>query len=307
MELFFSLAINEIVIQLPKGVQNSLYVDDFAIYYSSNNLRHLQRILNNAIKNIQKWTTTVGFKLSAEKTQAIMFYKNIRWKKNQEINLSMGNTEIQFKDSLKFLGLVFDTHLNWKAHIAYIKTKCNSALNLMVRLSNTTWGARRKTLIMMYKALILSKIDYGSPIYGSASEATLKSLDSIQTRSLRLCTGAFRSSPNPSVLCESGEPPLSLHRDLVTMRSALKILSSDSPIKKLFDARDVFINNKVPPFPIRANRLIESTNIKINLYPPRGNPPPWTMKKIKICCHLYHLSKNITILPVIISSMLWSI
>ena len=288
----FALAINDIAKQLPQGVQNSLYVDDFAIYYSSSSLRHIQRIMNKAIKNIQNWTSLVGFKLSVEKTQAIMFYRNSRWKQNQEIELKLGNNNIQFGDTVKFLGLMFDTHLNWKAHVAYVKKKCNSALNLMLKLSHTTWGARRQTLLMVYKALVLSKLDYGSPIYSSASRNTLKSLDLIHTRGLRLCTGAFKSSPNTSVCCESGEPPLPLHRDLVTMRSALKIMSSASPTKQLFDMPDIFINNHEPPFPIRANRLLDSTGIRVNLHPPLNSPPPWIMKKIKVCSKLYHLSKQ---------------
>ena len=288
----FALAINDIAKQLPQGVQNSLYVDDFAIYYSSSSLRHIQRIMNKAIKNIQNWTSLVGFKLSVEKTQAIMFYRNSRWKQNQEIELKLGNNNIQFGDTVKFLGLMFDTHLNWKAHVAYVKNKCNSALNLMLKLSHTTWGARRQTLLMVYKALVLSKLDYGSPIYSSASRNTLKSLDPIHTRGLRLCTGAFKSSPNTSVCCESGEPPLPLHRDLVTMRSALKIMSTASPTKQLFDMPDIFINNHEPPFPIRANRLLDSTGIRVNLHPPLNSPPPWIMKKIKVCSKLYHLSKQ---------------
>ena len=93
----FALAINNIALQLPKGVQNSLYVDDFAIYYSSNSLRHLQRIMNMAIHRINTWTTSVGFKLSVDKTQAIMFYRDIRWKQNQNISLSLNNSEIQLK------------------------------------------------------------------------------------------------------------------------------------------------------------------------------------------------------------------
>ena len=187
---------------------------------------------------------------------------------------------------------MFDTHLSWKAHVAYVKNKCNSALNLMLKLSHTTWGARRQTLLMVYKALALSKLDYGSPIYSSSSRNTLKSLDPIHTRGLRLCTGAFKSFPNTSVCCESGEPPLPLHRDLVTMRSALKIMSTASPTKQLFDMPDIFINNHELPFPIRANRLLDSTGIRVNLHPPLNSPPPWIMKKIKVCSKLYHLSKQ---------------
>ena len=55
-----------------------------------------------------------------------MFYRNSRWKQNQEIELKLGNNNIQFGDTVKFLGLMFDTHLNWKAHVAYVKKKCNS-------------------------------------------------------------------------------------------------------------------------------------------------------------------------------------
>ena len=49
-------------------LQNSLYVDDFAIYYSSSSLRHIQRIMNKAIKNIQNYFIV----LSVEKTQDVL-------------------------------------------------------------------------------------------------------------------------------------------------------------------------------------------------------------------------------------------
>ena len=76
------------------------------------------------------------------------------------------------------------------------------------------------------------------------------------------------------------------------MRSALKIMSSASPTKQLFDMPDIFINNHEPPFPIRASRLLDSTGIRVNLHPPLNSPPPWIMKKIKVCSKLYHLSKQ---------------
>ena len=128
--------------------------------------------------------------------------------------------------------MIFDTHFNWKQHIASIKGKCKNTLNFLKKLSHTNWGADRSTLLKLYKATVLSIIDYGSQIYGSASEATLKSLESIHNEGLRICTGAFRLSPVKSIHVESGEPPLSLHRDLVTMRSAIKIQAGDSPTKE---------------------------------------------------------------------------
>ena len=117
----FALAINDIVKTLPQGVNNSLFVDDFAIYYTSSNLRHIQRILTTAINKIQNWATSVGFKFAIEKTQGIIFFRDKRWMKNQQIELKMNNITIIFFENVKFLGMIFDQRLNFKTHVNYIK------------------------------------------------------------------------------------------------------------------------------------------------------------------------------------------
>ena len=48
---------------------------------------------------------------------------------------------------------------------------------------------------------------------------------------------------------------------------------------------------------MRANRLFEKINLKIEFTPARELPPPWTMNKIKTCTHLYYLSKSYSYLP----------
>ena len=125
----FNIAINNIVKALPQGVSNNLFVDDFVIYYTSSNLRHIQRILNTAITKIQSWATSVGFQLAIEKTQGIIFYRDKRWLKNQNIELKINNSVIQFSENVKFLGMILDQHLNFKAHIQYIKARAFKALN----------------------------------------------------------------------------------------------------------------------------------------------------------------------------------
>ena len=76
------------------------------------------------------------------------------------------------------------------------------------------------------------------------------------------------------------------------MRSATKIQASDSPTKYLFNQRDIFIINHSPPFPIRANRLIESLNENI-IFPPKIElPPPWTIHRVHTCTHMYFISKK---------------
>ena len=63
-------------------------------------------------------------------------------------------------------------------------------------------------------ALIISVFDYGSQTaYGSAARSHLKTLYVIQAQTMRVCSGAFKTSPVPAALqAEMGEMPLRLRR-----------------------------------------------------------------------------------------------
>lgn len=67
-------------------------------------------------------------------------------------------------------------------------------------------------MLLIFQAMIRSVLDYGCFVYGSASKSVLDRLDVLQARALRLCCGAFRTSPVPALLIEMGEMPLWLRR-----------------------------------------------------------------------------------------------
>ncbi|CAL1276548.1 unnamed protein product, partial [Larinioides sclopetarius] len=50
----------------------------------------------------------------------------------------------------------------------------DKALNILKVLSNASWGASRASLLQVYRAAILSKMDYGCIIYGSAQQSVLR-------------------------------------------------------------------------------------------------------------------------------------
>ena len=64
--------------------------------------------------------------------------------------------------------------------------------NVLKYLSGTSWEADRTSLLMTFKSLILFHLDYGSPVYESASEAALRCLDVLQNACWRICLRALR-------------------------------------------------------------------------------------------------------------------
>ena len=108
-------------------------------------------------------------------------------------------------------------------HINYLRTVCRRSLDLIRHLTSTSWGANRASLLRLYTTLVLSKLDYGSAIYGQALTKILKLLDPIQNEGIRIATGAFRSSPKESLEVEAHRKPLSLRREFLMCSLFLRL------------------------------------------------------------------------------------
>ena len=217
----FSIKINSIVRTLSPGVNSSLYVDDFLVCYSSKQMHTIERQLQQCLARIQKWADQNGFRFSKTKT-VCMHFCNLR-KLHPEPELKLYDTVIPLVEQFKFLGVFFDRKLSFIPHIKYIKTKCQKGLDLLKVVSHMDWGADRDVLLRLYRALVRSKLDYGSIVYGSARPSYIKSLDTIHNQGLRLCLGAFRTSPMESLYVEANGPSLYRNTEKLLLQYAIKL------------------------------------------------------------------------------------
>ncbi len=138
---------------------------------SYRNLTLIQEKIQEAVKLVEKWLYSWGFRFSVEKTKVVVFPK----KKMREAGVKMYGKQ---SEQVYTLGVLFDTKLTWSDHI-----------NKIV-------------------ALIRSVIDYGSVVYRSAAKTLLKKLEVIQNQALRLCCRAIKTSLAIAIQVEMGEIPL---------------------------------------------------------------------------------------------------
>ena len=75
--------------------------------------------------------------------------------------------------------------------------------------------------------MIRSKLDYGCIVYGSARPSYIKRLDTVHNQGLRLCLGAFRTSPVQSLYVEANEPPLDMRRTHLYLQYGIKLMSNE--------------------------------------------------------------------------------
>lgn len=125
-------------------------------------------------------------------------------------------------DTAKFLGVIFDRRLSWKAHIDYTITKCRRRLCLLRAVSGLKWGTSKKSLPMLYRALIRPILEYGDIAIIDASKTDKERLQKIQSEALRICCGASKGTAIVALQNECGEMPLHFRRMKNTVRTGLR-------------------------------------------------------------------------------------
>jgi len=283
-------------------VESALFADDSSIFKSGKNIKIITKTIQNALDETCKWCEKWGFKISIQKTYAVLFTQCIGTK----IELKIDGKSLQFKTSAKFLGVILDSKLTWHEHINYILSKCNKRLNFMRSISGNTWGACKTTMITIYKALILSVIDYGCIAYDSASDSQLLLLDRLQNKALRIACGSFKTTPIDSLQVDCGIQPLHLHRLEKQLKLAVNIKSTENHVCKavIEDHWTLHYGNftfNSKPLYLKTNQHLDNLSITASSAS-LGDVPPWLYKAIKIDKRLHNeVSKHES--PIILKSL----
>jgi hypothetical protein len=147
-------------------------------------------------------------------------------KQHNDPDLKLNGTPIKIVKEYTFLGVIFDSKLSLVPHIKLLKTKCAKALDILKVVSNTQWGADKKVLLQLYRYLVRSKLDYGCMVYESAGKSYLHVLDAIHNQGIRMCLGAFPTSPMESLYVEANEPSLKNRRIKLSLQYIIKLRSN---------------------------------------------------------------------------------
>jgi len=169
-------------------------------------------------------------------------------------------------------------------------------------VAHTSWGADQQTLLHLYRSLIRSKVDYGCIVYGSARGTYLQMLDPVQNHALRLCLGAYRTSPCSSLSVLANEPPLYIRRRKLSIQYCVNLSSSpqnptyntvfNCKFKDLFERKP----NQIPPLSIRVQPDLRATGfVKRNaLIYSIPATPPWLLKRPHVNHNIHRSFKDNT-------------
>jgi len=115
--------------------------------------------------------------------------------------------------------------LRWVPHFNYLNSLVTKWSNLFRALAGTWWGAHSSSLLLIFKSIIGSKVDYGSFLLVSASR-TLQKLNSLLTSCLRTVIGVVFSMPNVCMEIELLCPPIEIRSQRLAIKFMLKYITN---------------------------------------------------------------------------------
>ena len=181
--LFFIAYMNDIF-QASKYLYNILYADDTSILLSGSDLQKLVREMNRELELISEWFKANKLTLNIDKTYYMVFHRGRRKFKNN-IELVINDMKIREAKSMKYLGVIIDSKLNWIDHITYIKNKVAKGIGIIRKAQKLL---NKKALLNLYHTLIFPYLIYCVEIWGCAKKTHLSPLYLLQKRIVRIIT-----------------------------------------------------------------------------------------------------------------------
>ena len=186
----FLLYINDLLEKTENPIysfaDDSTLVSSFALNARTSaadaHLRRQQEVthLNKDLEEILSWGDSNQVEFNATKTQAAVFSKKVG---TAEPDILMAGHSIPLASSISLLGVNLGSNMSWHNHVVAIAKAASQKLGTLFRTKKLYTSQQ---LLMLYKAQIRPSLEYCSHVWSSAPKHTLRLLDSIQKRAIRL-------------------------------------------------------------------------------------------------------------------------
>ena len=163
--LLFLLYVNDLPNCVDKLSVRS-FADDTNLFYSSDNLKQLESVMNRELKQIYNYCALNKLSINTAKTNYMLVSSS---RCHPKINI----TGIEQKDYIKYLGVYIDKHLNWQPQIQHVNNKLAKNLGI---LSKLRYYIDLNILKQIYYALIYPYLSYGILAWGCASKTVIDCL-----------------------------------------------------------------------------------------------------------------------------------
>ena len=216
--------------KITKAGGSIAFVDDYTAWVTGDSAAANRAQIEQLIDRALAWERRSGATFEGEKTTIVHFTRNLRKQDNNPFTIK--GQQVTPQQSTKILGVVMDSQLRFKQHIARAATRGLKAAMALRRLC----GLRPSTSRQLFTSMVVPVVDYASSVWAHAcTGVTAKTIDRVQKTGAQAVTGAFRTV---ATAVAEAEATISTAQDRFTRKTlkfwiTLRTLPASHPLAKI--------------------------------------------------------------------------
>jgi len=155
----------------------TIYADDNYLVCDGDNINELKTNVERRTENLCNFLSNSGLKVNVSKTEVVIFART-----KMKANFNIGGNLIMSKESMRVLGVIFDSKFDWSEHITTVINKANK---IQFGLASLKKYFGIEELLGLVTSLGYSTLYYGAPVWLS------RNLTDYNLRRLLRCTSGL--------------------------------------------------------------------------------------------------------------------
>ena len=226
--LLFTIFANDLSLHAPDA-HVTQYADDTQILMSDikHNLPSLIQRMESTLASLASWFHAHGLKLNASKTEILLLGTRQNTRDLSPVSVRVSGETVQESPCVRNLGVLFDRHLTWDAHVSDVVRKC---VGLLIGLRHLRRYLPRHVMLTIVQGLVISRVRYCISVYGNGTSANCTRLLKVVNFATRVVTGLKKYDHVSHARCGLGLLTPSQMCDMHTTLVAYKACHTGEPV-----------------------------------------------------------------------------
>ena len=243
--LFFILYVADMTEKIPETAKRSLccykFADDGTLMVSAANMQDCYNLMQSICDSLSQWCIKNKLVINCErnKTEVMILQTSARTSPHQQLitppNLVINGKDIEYVKQTKVLGVTIDHALNFKAHALDKLKACNRKWALITKTTNRNHCLNARSLILLLKTTVLTKMFYAAPLW---LKRNLEIYKSFWNKALMKISGAMLFPQRELTEIALHLPPLDIQLEVLTAKFMCKVLSSNDHLSSVIHQID---------------------------------------------------------------------
>ena len=205
-------------------VKRVCYADDLTVWASGVHIPDLEVSLNNYLEELTTYLKDNSLLISAPKSSVTLLTPDTHQAKTHP-DIFIEDSRLPLVKCPKILGVYLDPSLSFNKHSQYVAERVSGRNNILKALAGTSWGQQKETLLMTYKAVGRSIINYTAPVWSpNLHDTNYRKIQYTQNEALRIATGCHKMSSVDHLHTEAEMLKVREHSELLSAQYLARCL-----------------------------------------------------------------------------------